>query len=906
MALAAWHITWVLTVKAEMADAHLGDHEASSSASNPPTWRYGFIAYRNLSAGTFLIDDGWGECFTFHNTAILNRGRCLQLSTVRFEASCQEATFRGHNYFTAIKVTEVTNSLPFRDAPPIRGRIRDFDGKVGVLSFEDYDPNLTLRFFSRNLIDRTRPPVGSYVFINTFVFYKDGRPLTQTYRLRVDMDKLDESRAFVCPTHVTKCLSELAETEKQFIIYVGDFDRAFVEQSSSPVFSTADLLDCLPEGTYFSDFPFCDLVTALRAKYTALLQNRLEFVAGGCDDEETNRAEVESDDEHTRLSAIARGLRHLGHSAKPNFKATVIINPLPYINDVLGTSSRFSWASFASWAANTCSNGPLALFLSQVLLIRPLNIWVNQTNFLNYHSHAEFETDQSPLCGVLLAPTPVNFGFACSLAGDTSINYKHAEGLFKVAIYIFKSASLPTLESWPKTQTVGGLRLGAIDLYNAMDEADESSSAHEVREGPPFRDVKNSFVLSFTKNGTSQSFGVAAQNVVKLIAGWSSPWEVRPMHHDTFTVTPRNAEHGAQLMQGLMASSNKGLFMCMPLDIYTDTTLLEDKEGVQQFAAYTIVTFFAWEAKPGILVEILGNDLHLLAIDKRTLLVHHHRGTEYVISRITAANLACTSQKMQPLFHSLQTGPADFRPLLPKKRGATPSTGPSAWVQRSNTSRLCGVVLTGLNYTTHEDIVQKALNHFIDGSADLDKCFVQERCGRIALLVSGQEEYEEVFSQALHSPYFSLDNNSLYVTPVAYDPKRFIKLQHVPVFLKGAADSSPLPYQSIGEILLGEKDEQQVVLLREALKITDFFARLPQVSREATSGDPVPPIDYEVRVPPPSSSSSSSSSSPAPPAGAHASASATSSNSVPRKVRASPANPPPLRHGSLVPPPPLC
>ena len=236
-------------------------------------------------------------------------------------------------------------------------------------------------------------------------------------------------------------------------------------------------------------------------------------MADGRDDEDIIRAEVESDGEHIRLSSISRGLRHLGQSAKPNFKATVIINPLPYINDVLGTSSRFSWASFASWAANTCSKGPFALLLSQVLLIRPLNIWVNQTNFLHYHSHAEFETDQSPLSGVLLAPTPVNFGFACSLSGDTSINFKHAEGLFKVAIYIFKSASLPTLESWPETQKVGSLNLGVIDLYNAMDEAEESSSAHEVREGPPFRDVKNSFVVSFTKIGTSQFFGVAAQNV---------------------------------------------------------------------------------------------------------------------------------------------------------------------------------------------------------------------------------------------------------------------------------------------------------------------------------------------------------------------------------------------------------
>ena len=209
---------------------------------------------------------------------------------------------------------------------------------------------------------------------------------------------------------------------------------------------------------------------------------------------------------------------------------------------------------------------------------------------------------------------------------------------------------------------------------------------------------------------------------------------------------------------------------------------------------------------------------------------------------------------------------------------------------------MCGVVLTGLNYTTHEDIVQKALDHFIEWSGDLDKCFVQERCGRIALLVSGQEDSEEVFDHALHSPYFSLDNNSLYVTPVAYDPKRFIKLQHVPVFLKGVADSSPPPYQSTGEIVLGEKDEQQVVLLREALKITDFFARLPLVCKVAACGDPVSASDNLVRVPPSSSSSSSSSSSPllpaAPDYGAHVSAAAPSNNIVTSKERASFTNPP--------------
>jgi hypothetical protein len=141
-----------------------------------------------------------------------------------------------------------------------------------------------------------------------------------------------------------------------------------------------------------------------------------------------------------------------------------------------------------------------------------------------------------------------------------------------------------------------------------------------------------------------------------------------------------------------------------------------------------------------------------------------------------------------------------------------------------------------------------------------------------------------------------LDNNSLYVTPVAYDPKRFIKLQHVPVFLKGVADSSPPPYQSTGEIVLGEKDEQQVVLLREALKITDFFARLPLVNKVAACGDPVSASDNLVKVSPSSSSSSSSSSSPflpaAPDLGAHVSAAASCNNIVTSKERASFTNPP--------------
>ena len=829
-----------------------------AAAPNLLTPRFGFISHRNLSEGTYLIDSGWGEYFTFHANAIAGNGRCLQFATVRFDTTDLEVDFGGQSYYTATNVTEVLQSLPFHDAPPIRAYVRQFDGKIGVLSFEDYDSKLTLRFFARNLVDRTRPPVGSHVFVHTSVLYKDGRPLTQIYRLRVDLDRLDESRIFVCPTHVTERLAALAQ-ENDLVIYVGEFEKDFEENSTSPFFSTAEMMGCLPEGTYLSDFTFASLVGALRDKYKELEESRKEILEHEREDD-ADEVALELDMEYTRLTGISRGLRHLGHATKTSLKATVIINPLPYINDVLGTSSRFSWASFASWAATSCTKGPFSLLLTQVLLLRPLNIWVDPANLFHYHSHAEFEIDQSPLSCVLLAPTPVNFGFSCSLTRDTSINFKHSEGLFKIATYIFKAASLPEPVSWPETQKKGRFSFGVIDLSNEMAEAEESGSAHEVRVGPPFRDVKNSFIVTFTKNGTSQSFGAAVQNVRKLLEGWCCPWEVRPTHHDAFTVTPRNAVHGAQLMNGLMDGNNKGLLMCMPLSIYTDTTL-EEREGELRFSSSTIVTFFAWEAKPGILIEILGSDVHLLAMDKRTLLVHHHKGTEYVNSRILAANAACTSQRLQPLFHSIQTGPDSFQLLLPKKRAVIPSQGPSAWLQRPNTSRLSGVVLTGLNYSTSENIVQLALDHFIVESGELDKCFVKDACGRVSLLVTGQEESLDVFEAALSMPVFSMDNNSLFVTPVAYDPTKYIKFQNVPVFLTGAPDSNLPPFLNTGEIVLGEKDEQQVKLLREALKITDFFGRLPLVSRVAAAGDPTSTISTLDRGTSTSLSSSSSSSS---------------------------------------------
>ena len=790
--------------------------------------RFGFISRRIQHSHSYLIKTNEGELFTFALSGAAGN-RFLHFATVQFDIGDQADVFDDGFYTVAVNVREMTTAIDRAMAPAIQAFILKSDGKSGLLSFESYGTKITLPFFAKNLVDRNCPQVGSHVIINTRVINVGARVLTQTYRMRIDTKQLALSCAFVCPTHVATRLSSLVGADN-FIIFFGEFERDFERRSSHPFFTTADFLECLPGGVWLPEFTFSMLTEHLRNKYIAAHTDRRELVSMGLD-EGAVAAALATDQEYIRLADINRHLRRLGQPRHTALKATIILNPLPYVGDILGTASRFLWSHFATWASTACSAGDQASLIEQIIVFRPLNAWVTAKNFIKLHAQFEYKSEETALGCVLLAADPVNFGFACRISKDGTVNFRNSDGIIKIGLYIFKAPNSQRLDSWGEIK-LHGVPLGAIDLADQLSAEWESGSAREVRAADPHRDIANSFVISFTKRVSSPSFDRVLIQLRKILEGYSSPWEVRPTFHEAITVTARDMEHKEQLLSLLGQGNTRGLIMCMPLNVYADVGLVANAGGAEEFNS-VIVNFFAWDAQPPLLVEILGPEVRMLAIDRRSLMVFHPSGNAYITERLVAANEGVTGLKLQPLFHSLQTGPEVMIHLLTKKRRTLPSFR-APWKQLPNNGRQHGVVLTGLSFNSSEAVISLAYEYFFDETKrDFTRSFVKDRAGRIALLVEGSLDDFDIFTSALNRPIFTLDDGSTYVASVAYNPDSYVKV--VPHSSGGHGEPSVL----VGDVELNEREEKQLALVRDALNSLSFFEKHPPLGGiEGAAGGP--------------------------------------------------------------------
>ena len=474
---------------------------------------FGHISRRNLRAHTCLIKTNEGEFFTFTQPEAAGNG-FLNFATVQFEIGDLVAVFDDVSYTVAVNVREMTTSIDRALAPNIPAFITKTDGRSGLLDFDTYNTKLTLPFFTKNLVDKVCPQVGSHVIVNARVIKVGTRVLTQIYRMRIDSSKLALSSSFICPTHVASKVSTLAGANN-FLVYFGEFEKNFETKSLHPFFTTADFLVCLPGGVWLPEFTLAMLIEYLRDKYSAALSDRADVLANGLD-EEAAEAALAPDQEYIRLAAINRSLRRLGQQGLQAIKATVIVNPLPYVGDILGTASRFLWSHFATWASTACSSSEMTSQIEQIVLFRPLNAWVTAKNFVKLHAHFEFKSEETTLGCVLLAAEPVNFGFACRISRDGTVNFRNSDGIIKIGLYIFKPPNSQPLDSWGEI-IMQGVPLGDIDLADQQLAEWESGSAREVRAADPHRDIANSFVISFTKRVSSPTFDRLLAQLRKIL-----------------------------------------------------------------------------------------------------------------------------------------------------------------------------------------------------------------------------------------------------------------------------------------------------------------------------------------------------------------------------------------------------
>ena len=580
LALAFWLFTTSLSFSGFMSD-----HSGGVHGVGPTGTFYGSIIQRDFRKSEFLIMSKTGVLFTFDGTKEERDSRFLVFMTVKFESIGSLGTYGGVTHPIATKVIEVTTALPLDVSPDVKGYVEKFNGSEGTLSFKHYNTNLTLRFFGRNLVDKNLPSVGSYVLINTKSFTsrkpgEDTRRFTQTYRIRPDPSRMAESRSFVCPTFVATRLANL--TSGSLVIYVGEFEKEFELSSVHPFFTTEDFLTCMPGNSYFGDFPLDKLFDYLLTKYNSSLTIMTETITGAHSAKDLAAA-LQGDSEWVRLTSITRNLRQLGQGRNALGKASVIINPLPYTNDVLGTASRLAWTNFAAWVASAFTKGPLVGLLEQVLLLRPLNMWASPENFAKHHAHGDLtDIPESPLGCVLLAPEPINFGFSCRLSQDGTINFKNSDGLLKIGVYAFKPFSSPPPAEWGDLSS-SGLALGSLDLFDPT--AAESGSSKVARAARPFREVDHTFLLTVTNRPTSPSFTSTMTNVRKTLEGFASPWEVRPTHHDAFTVAPLGLEHKDSLLGALWDAPTK-VFSCVCRSVFIWTRTFH---GVRMQVASTTV-----------------------------------------------------------------------------------------------------------------------------------------------------------------------------------------------------------------------------------------------------------------------------------------------------------------------------
>ena len=506
--------------------------------------------------------------------SVEKKQRLRLFTTVRFMARENEAGqyHRGKTVKLAREVEEWREPLVMREAPGMLGKIIEYSPVLKRGRIQPANSMVTLSFRNENLApDSVRPMVNADVVFNTKVVYgKDS--YTEIYRISMDQSKIDESRAFVCPAHVAKKISlELSE----FNIYVGDFDHEFERETVGAFFTLQDFFQVFVGEVTLEDFPVSRLIEWVTAKYYKEEQVRSDMYEG-----KENRAVLEEGDKTlVRVRGINRALRNLGHKTKPS----ILVNPLPFINDQLGSQGKFVWSDFAGWINGFFSGGESAKDIDQVFVIKGINGWITKDNFVKNMVSADFESStryDSFFRSVLLGSDLVNFGAWNKFEGK--VEYRHSNGLLKVAVYCFSAEDTEHVLTEAPGQLFGsGLRLGEIDVQDVITDGLESASAAEVRNGPAFKPNDYTFVWMYNIRAARTSFLAVVGEFKRVLRRCMVPWEVPPAGYEAFLVTPKDEGHSKEIIGKLTDPRHKGMFMVMPASLTVDVGFVWEPSDFQ-------------------------------------------------------------------------------------------------------------------------------------------------------------------------------------------------------------------------------------------------------------------------------------------------------------------------------------
>ena len=161
-------------------------------------------------------------------------------------------------------------------------------------------------------------------------------------------------------------------------------------------------------------------------------------------------------------------------------------------------------------------------------------------------------------------------------------------------------------------------------------------------------------------------------------------------------------------------------------------------------------------------------------LDRRTILVFHPLGVDYVCSRLLACNAQLIASKKYPLFRRYRRGNGISADLLPElKIHNTSSTG---WGECSSPrssprSPVSGIVLGGAALHMPTQTLADAASYFVADAVKWKVCFVKDRSGKLFLFIPTKDEAS--ISSALEKRPYRPGVSKVEIFAMPYIPDSF-------------------------------------------------------------------------------------------------------------------------------------